>query len=126
MSRRGNGCFRIRDRNSVGLSATILISAIKPTVRERVLPNENEELDVKAEAREVREEGKPLQCPRCGAERIKRMRREGFFKRKICSAFGYYPWRCTKCLGNFLLKKRALRRTHLVPEQVAETSGAPE
>ena len=97
--------------------------------RERVLPDKKIELDLKDEALEIRKGGQPLQCPRCGAEHMKRMRREGFFNRRICAAFGYYPWRCTKCLGNFLLKRRALPKRHraLMPiaEQAAD-SGASE
>jgi len=34
--------------------------------------------------------------------------REGFLQQKICSIFGYYPWRCTKCLGSFLIREAGL------------------
>jgi DNA-directed RNA polymerase subunit RPC12/RpoP len=94
------------------------------------LPDEVKKLNAKAVSQEVREEGEPLQCPRCGGAHMKRMRREGFFKRRICWIFGYYPWRCTKCLGNFLLKRRALPRRYqgLMPvaEQVVDSGGARE
>lgn len=52
------------------------------------------------------EEGPGVQCSRCGANFMKRMQREGFLKGKIFAIFGYYPWRCKKCLGIFYLRKR--------------------
>lgn len=54
--------------------------------------------------------GSGVACPRCGSAYVKRMRRTGFLQKKVYSFFGYYPWRCTKCLGNFLLKKRGVPR----------------
>jgi len=85
-----------------------------------------EEKEQQSAAQEARQ---PFECPRCGSEHMKRTRREGFLKRRICSIFGYYPWRCTKCLGNFLLKKRALPRRHRASMEIAEQaadSGASE
>ena len=89
------------------------------------MPEEEKEQQSVAE-----EAGQPFQCPRCSAEHMKRTRREGFFKQRVCAAFGYYPWRCTKCLGNFLLKRRALhrrrRQTTLAAEQAANSGSAPK
>lgn len=54
----------------------------------------------------------PVQCPRCGGEHMKRLRRSGLLRGKVYSIFGFYPWRCTKCLGDFMLKRRGGTRRH--------------
>jgi DNA-directed RNA polymerase subunit RPC12/RpoP len=64
--------------------------------------------------------GHGVQCPRCGSEYMKRTRREGFVQEKLYSIFGYYPWRCTKCLGNFMMKKRGMHRRHQEIEPAGE------
>jgi DNA-directed RNA polymerase subunit RPC12/RpoP len=57
------------------------------------------------------DEGPGVQCPRCGSNFMKRKPRGGFLEGKVYAIFGYYPWRCTKCLGSFFLKKRGKPRT---------------
>jgi ribosomal protein S27AE len=46
-------------------------------------------------------------CPQCGADHLHRLEREGFLQKRIYPLFGYYPWRCSKCRGYFMLKKRS-------------------
>ncbi len=58
------------------------------------------------------ENGTDLKCPRCGAGYIKRMRRAGFAQKRIFAMFGYFPWRCTKCFGNFMLRQRDAAKRH--------------
>ena len=48
-------------------------------------------------------------CPRCGHKSLKRKPREGMLHRWISPIFGYYPWRCTACGGNFLTQRRAAK-----------------
>jgi transposase-like protein len=62
--------------------------------------------------------GYPARCPRCDSENLRRLRRKGFLQGKIYSKFGYYPWRCTKCFSDFLLKRRGSRRRHAEPQLV--------
>lgn len=52
-------------------------------------------------------------CPKCHSFRIRRIRREGFLRKRLAPIFGYYPWRCSTCGTVQLLKargKRARRR----------------
>ena len=55
---------------------------------------------------------------------MKRMKRTGFAQKLVYSIFGYYPWRCTKCLGSFMLKKRAQAKRHQFVTNQPETAGA--
>ena len=63
--------------------------------------------EAEAVAEEKIERVDQLQCPRCEARYMKRIKRAGFAQKVVYPIFGYYPWRCTKCLGNFLLKQRS-------------------
>ncbi len=47
-------------------------------------------------------------CPRCEHLGLKRRPRIGLGQRWVFSVFGYYPWHCMSCGGNFLLKKRGI------------------
>jgi ribosomal protein S27AE len=64
------------------------------------------------------------ECPRCGGNHMKRLRREGFFQRRVFAAFGYYPWKCSKCGGSFMLKKRGLALRHKKRNAGAVRTGA--
>jgi len=85
------------------------------SIKERALPVEHTEQVIETAANKKPERGQPVQCPRCECDYIKRMKRSGFFETRICSIFGYYPWRCTKCLGTFLLRKRGQSKRHRHP-----------
>lgn len=52
-------------------------------------------------------ENAEVKCPRCGSDYLKRMRRLGIVQARIYPLFGYYPWKCTKCLGMFVLRMRS-------------------
>lgn len=62
------------------------------------------------------------ECPRCGAHALKRKPRAGILQRKIFSLFGYYPWKCSRCGGGFLLKKRGTKRRRNRPESRDEVT----
>lgn len=47
-------------------------------------------------------------CPACEGRTLRRLARVGIFERRVFSAFGYYPWKCSRCGARFLLKKRGL------------------
>jgi DNA-directed RNA polymerase subunit RPC12/RpoP len=84
-------------------------------IKERALPVEQKEQQSEAAEIKEPEKGHAVQCPRCGSDYMKRMKRSGFLQSKVCWIFGYYPWRCTKCLGTFLLRKRGQARRHRHP-----------
>jgi ssDNA-binding Zn-finger/Zn-ribbon topoisomerase 1 len=52
-----------------------------------------------------------MQCPECGANRVRRMQRVGFLQNTVFPFFGYYPWECTLCREPFLAKKRYKRKS---------------
>jgi DNA-directed RNA polymerase subunit RPC12/RpoP len=88
------------------------VPEVRLSVKERALPVEHTEQvnETVADKKVVR--GQAVQCPRCGSHYMKRMKRSGFLEARVYWIFGYYPWRCTKCLGNFLLRKRGQSRRH--------------
>ena len=76
------------------------------------MPVENTEEVIETVAEKKTIPGHQVECPRCGSNYMKRMKRTGFLQSRVCAIFGYYPWRCTKCLGNFLLRKRGQTKRH--------------
>jgi len=38
-----------------------------------------------------------MECSKCKAGGMYRIRREGFLHRRVYPLFGYYPWKCRKC-----------------------------
>jgi DNA-directed RNA polymerase subunit RPC12/RpoP len=86
--------------------------AVRLNIEERILPAENSEQVVEPEAQKKTEHGHGPQCPRCGSDYLKRMRRRGFLQVRVYPVFGYYPWKCTTCLGSVMLKKRNVSRRH--------------
>lgn len=47
-------------------------------------------------------------CSACGGRTLKRLPRVGILERRVFSAVGYYPWKCSRCGAKFLLKKRGI------------------
>jgi hypothetical protein len=45
-------------------------------------------------------------CTYCKSYRIRRIKREGFLRRKLAPLFGFYPWRCSNCGAVQMLKMR--------------------
>ena len=76
------------------------------------MPVENIEQVIETVVDRKAERGQPVECPRCGSNYMRRVKRSGFLEGRVCSIFGYYPWKCTKCLGNFLIKRRGLPQRH--------------
>ena len=52
-----------------------------------------------------------VRCTRCGSDRVFRLFREGFLRKKIYPLFGYYPWKCRICGAEMMLRKRRRART---------------
>jgi hypothetical protein len=84
------------------------------------LPVENKEQVIETVADKKAKKRQLVQCPRCGGNYLKRIRRSGFLEAKVCWIFGYYPWHCSKCLGTFLLRKRGQSKRHRNPVADAE------
>ena len=76
------------------------------------MPVESLKQVVGAVAEEGVEKRQSTQCPRCGSNYLRRMSRVGFWEEKIYPIFGYFPWRCSGCGGNFLIKKRGQPTRH--------------
>ncbi|HEV2280257.1 MAG TPA: hypothetical protein VGS02_18905 [Acidobacteriaceae bacterium] len=49
---------------------------------------------------------KKLTCPACRHEQLARIARRGFLRQRLLPIFGYYPWECSMCRRQFLLRKR--------------------
>jgi ribosomal protein L37AE/L43A len=47
-----------------------------------------------------------LKCPKCNEGQMSRVARRGFFRRRVFSFFGFYPWECAFCRKQFLIRKR--------------------
>jgi hypothetical protein len=45
-------------------------------------------------------------CTKCKSYRIRRIKREGFLRRKLAPLFGFFPWRCSTCGTVQLLRAR--------------------
>ena len=75
------------------------------------MPGENSAQVTEATAR-AKMKGNGVHCPRCGRDYLKRMQREGFLQNRVFPIFGYYPWKCTKCLGKFVVKRRNVSKRH--------------
>ena len=62
------------------------------------------------------------ECPRCGGHSLKRKPRTGILQRRIFSLFGYYPWKCSRCGGSFLLRMRGSKRRRNNPQSRNEVT----
>jgi DNA-directed RNA polymerase subunit RPC12/RpoP len=47
-----------------------------------------------------------VHCEECGSDKVLRVSRQGFLRIKIFPMFGIYPWRCSRCGRDVLLRKR--------------------
>lgn len=63
-------------------------------------------------------------CPKCGAARSTRVRRNGFIQNVVLPRLDRYPWECAACRSIFTSKNRGAARTRRRP--VAETSAPAE
>jgi hypothetical protein len=43
-------------------------------------------------------------CTKCKSYRIRRIKREGFLRKRLAPLLGFYPWRCSTCGTVQLLK----------------------
>lgn len=43
-----------------------------------------------------------MTCPDCGATKVHRSRRRGFFEQVILGTIGVYPYRCSACKKRFM------------------------
>ena len=50
-------------------------------------------------------------CSKCQSQRMRRIRREGFVRVILAPIFGYYPWRCSVCRTEKLVRTRGVRRS---------------
>lgn len=50
-----------------------------------------------------------MKCRKCGGSHLSRLRRKGFWQRRIASLFGFYPWECGYCRAISLYRKRGLK-----------------
>ena len=72
-----------------------------------------EESAGRAQAKKVVEMGKKgdlVYCPECGADRVYRIERRGFLRRRVYPIFGFYPWQCKECGYEVVLRKRNRKR----------------
>ncbi len=75
---------------------------------ECALPAEISENVKDVAGEETGEKKEPGKCPTCYGDFLRRKPRIGFMQQKVFAAFGYYPWHCSRCGGNFLIRMRAL------------------
>jgi hypothetical protein len=50
-------------------------------------------------------------CPKCQSHKMHRIRREGFLRENLAPLFGYFPWRCSVCRTEQLLRERGGQRS---------------
>jgi len=51
-------------------------------------------------------------CAKCQSPRMHRIRREGFLRVALAPLFGFYPWRCSVCRTEKLIRTRGIRKRH--------------
>ena len=51
-------------------------------------------------------------CPGCSSPYLRRVRREGFMRKRVYAYFGYFPWECAICRKTFMLRVRGKRTRH--------------
>jgi hypothetical protein len=54
-----------------------------------------------------------MQCSKCKANDMYRIRREGFLRMRVFPLFGYYPWKCRQCQSIQMARKRGDRKQKL-------------
>jgi hypothetical protein len=45
-------------------------------------------------------------CAKCQSNRMRRIKRVGFLRTRLAPLLGYYPWRCSLCATEKLLRAR--------------------
>jgi hypothetical protein len=61
-----------------------------------------------------------LVCPTCGKPTLHRIARKGFMQRVIYAGLGYYPWLCSGCKTEQLMKNRGARHRRRSSRKSAE------
>jgi hypothetical protein len=61
-------------------------------------------------------------CMKCQSHRMRRIKREGFVRVWLAPVFGYFPWRCSVCRSEQLLKARSYRKQTVDSEIQREES----
>jgi hypothetical protein len=47
-----------------------------------------------------------MDCPKCKAGLLSRVKRQGFLENKFLSRLGYFPWECATCRRRIRVKTR--------------------
>jgi hypothetical protein len=76
--------------------------------KEYALPAEISDDVKEVVGEETGDKKEPGICPTCNGDFLRRKPRVGFLQQKVFAALGYYPWHCSRCGGNFLIRMRAL------------------
>jgi len=65
---------------------------------------------------------KVLRCPKCDQDMLTRIARRGFFRNHIFPIFGYYPWECSGCRREVLVRQRggAYRKSSRSGEAISD------
>ncbi len=50
-------------------------------------------------------------CSKCQSHRMHRIKRQGFLRVRLAPLLGYFPWRCSVCGTEQLLKARGVRKS---------------
>jgi hypothetical protein len=64
-----------------------------------------------------------MECPKCQSDRMHRIKREGLLRVTLAPLFGFFPWRCSVCRTERLIRTRGLRRRLHEPAGEHDTSG---
>jgi hypothetical protein len=49
-------------------------------------------------------------CAKCKCPEMRRIHRVGFLRETLAPKFGYYPWECSNCRNQQLLRSRGNRK----------------
>jgi hypothetical protein len=49
-------------------------------------------------------------CKKCRHDRMHRIARNGFFRVRVAPLFGFFPWKCSICGAEQLLRARGTRK----------------
>ncbi|MGA3080644.1 MAG: hypothetical protein ABSD44_04590 [Terracidiphilus sp.] len=64
-------------------------------------------------------------CSKCQSHRMRRMKREGFLRKVLLPLLGFYPWRCSYCQEEHLLRVRGKKKTQTDAAQEREEAHGP-
>jgi DNA-directed RNA polymerase subunit RPC12/RpoP len=65
---------------------------------------------VSADLFKERRASKPVRCPDCGVQKMRRLPRVGFLQQTFWPIFGLYPWECPMCRKMRLVRYRSMAR----------------